>query len=114
LTLAFKKKYGEEVVKITQAFAEQMGTTIGNEFREKGGVTGSEMISLYILYKKKSKDKFCTASSSSSTSQSLCNILVLFSPSVTEPLQLCFCYSFFKVTSDFLFSKILSQRRNRI
>jgi len=41
LTLAFKKKYGDEAVKITQAFAEQMGTMMGNNFKEKGGITGS-------------------------------------------------------------------------
>jgi len=41
LTLAFQKKYGDEVVKITQAFAEQMGTRIGNNFKEKAGITGS-------------------------------------------------------------------------
>jgi hypothetical protein len=41
LTLAFKKKYGDEAVKVTQAFAEQMGTTIGNNFKEKAGVKGS-------------------------------------------------------------------------
>jgi len=41
LTLAFKKKYGDEAAKITQAFVEQLGTMMGNNFKEKGSVTGS-------------------------------------------------------------------------
>lgn len=41
LTLAFKKKFGDEAIKVTQAFAEQMGTMIGNQIKEKTGVTGS-------------------------------------------------------------------------
>ena len=41
LTLAFQKKYGDEAVKITQAFAEQMGTRMGSNFKEKAGITGS-------------------------------------------------------------------------
>lgn len=41
LTLAFQRKYGDEAVKITQAFVEQMGTRMGNNFKEKGGIKGS-------------------------------------------------------------------------
>jgi hypothetical protein len=41
LTLAFKKKYGDDAAKVTEAFAEQMGTMIGNNFKEKGNITGS-------------------------------------------------------------------------
>jgi hypothetical protein len=41
LTLAFKKKFGDEALKVTQAFAEQMGTMIGNQMKEKAGVTSS-------------------------------------------------------------------------
>jgi hypothetical protein len=41
LTLAFKKKYGDEAVKVTQGFAEQLGTMIGNKIKEEIGVTGS-------------------------------------------------------------------------
>lgn len=41
LTLAFKKKFGDEALKVTQAYAERMGTMIGNQIKEKTGVTGS-------------------------------------------------------------------------
>ncbi len=41
LTLAFKNKYGDEALKVTQAFAEQMGTMLGNMIKEKTGITGS-------------------------------------------------------------------------
>jgi hypothetical protein len=41
LTLAFKKKYGDEATNVTKAFVEQMGTMMGNSFKEKGGVKGS-------------------------------------------------------------------------
>jgi len=39
LTLAFKKKYGDEAIKVSQAFAEQLGTMMGNKFKEKAGIT---------------------------------------------------------------------------
>ena len=42
LTLAFQKKYGDDAVKITQTFVEQLGTRMGNNFKEKIGITGSE------------------------------------------------------------------------
>ena len=41
LTLAFKKRFGDEAIKVTQAFSEQMGTMIGNQMKEKAGVTDS-------------------------------------------------------------------------
>ena len=41
LTLAFKKKYGDEAVNVSKAFVEQMGTMMGNNFKEKGGIKGS-------------------------------------------------------------------------
>ena len=41
LTLAFKNRFGGEASKVTQAFAEQMGTIIGNQIKEKTGITGS-------------------------------------------------------------------------
>lgn len=41
LSLAFKKKYGDEALKVTQAFAEQMGTSMGKNFKEKANITGS-------------------------------------------------------------------------
>ena len=41
LTLAFRRVYGDEALKVTQAFAEQMGTMIGNQIKGKIGVTGS-------------------------------------------------------------------------
>lgn len=41
LTLTFKEKYGDEAVKVTQAFAERMGTQMGNQFKEKADVKDS-------------------------------------------------------------------------
>ena len=41
LTLAFKSKYGGEAIEVAQAFAEQMGTMIGNKVKETAGITGS-------------------------------------------------------------------------
>jgi len=41
LSLAFKKKYGDEALKVTQAFAEQMGTSMGKNFKEKANIAGS-------------------------------------------------------------------------
>jgi len=41
LTLAFKKKYGDDAVKVTETFVEQMGTMMGNNFKERGDVKGS-------------------------------------------------------------------------
>ena len=50
LTLNFKEKYGNEAVKITQAFAEQMGTKIGNKFKEKADVKGSGIKDVERVY----------------------------------------------------------------
>ena len=41
LTLAFKKKYGDEAVNVAKTFVEQLGTIMGNNFKEKGGIKGS-------------------------------------------------------------------------
>ena len=41
LTLAYKKRFGDEAMKVTQGFAEQMGTMMGNQFKEKAGIKGS-------------------------------------------------------------------------
>jgi len=41
LTLAFKEKYGDEALKVTQTFAEQMGTMLGNKVKEKADIRGS-------------------------------------------------------------------------
>lgn len=43
LTLAFKKRYGEEALKVTEAFGEQMGRTVGNMIKEKAGIVGSNI-----------------------------------------------------------------------
>lgn len=51
LTLAFRKKYGDEAIRVTQAFAEQMGTTIGNKIKEKAGVTGSGIHDVEQVYR---------------------------------------------------------------
>jgi len=41
LSLAFKEEFGDEAVKVTQAFVERMGIRMGNQFKEKAGVKGS-------------------------------------------------------------------------
>jgi len=41
LTLAFKQRYGDEALKITQVFGEQMGIRLGNQIKEKAGIKGS-------------------------------------------------------------------------
>jgi len=41
LTLAFKETYGDEAVKVTQAFAESIGIRMGNQFKEKADINGS-------------------------------------------------------------------------
>lgn len=41
MTLAFKQRFGDEALKVTQSFVEQMGTRIGNQFKEMAGVTGT-------------------------------------------------------------------------
>ena len=41
LTLAFKQKFGDEALEVTRGFAEQMGMKMGNQFKEKAGITGS-------------------------------------------------------------------------
>jgi hypothetical protein len=43
LTLAFKQKYGDDALKITQAFGEQMGFRLGNQIKEKASVKGSSI-----------------------------------------------------------------------
>lgn len=50
LTLAFKQRFGDEALKITRAFAEQMGTRMGNEFKERAGITGSGIHDVERLY----------------------------------------------------------------
>jgi len=51
LTLAFKQKYGDEAVNITKAFVEQMGTRMGNNFKEKGDVKGSGIPDIEKVYR---------------------------------------------------------------
>ena len=43
LTLAFKQKYGDEALKITEAFGEQMGIELGNRIKENEGIKGSSI-----------------------------------------------------------------------
>jgi len=43
LTLAFKQKYGDEALKITEAFGEQMGNRLGNQIKGKAGIKGSSI-----------------------------------------------------------------------
>ena len=43
LTLAFREKYGDEALKITEAFGEQMGRKLGNQIKEDAKITGSSI-----------------------------------------------------------------------
>lgn len=41
LTLAFKEKYGDEVLEIAKTFMKQFGVRMGSQIKEKAGVAGS-------------------------------------------------------------------------
>ena len=43
LTLAFKRKYGDEALEVAKAFNKQLGTKTGKYFKEKAGVRGSDL-----------------------------------------------------------------------
>jgi len=43
LTLAFKKKYGEEALKVTKNFVEEMGVSIGNQVKKDAEISGSDI-----------------------------------------------------------------------
>jgi len=43
LTLAFKQTYGDQALKITEAFGEQMGIRVGNLIKEKAAIKGSSI-----------------------------------------------------------------------
>lgn len=50
LTLAFKQKYGEEALEISRRFAENMGTMMGNKFKEMASVTGKDIQDIERVY----------------------------------------------------------------
>ena len=50
LTLAFKQKFGDEALNVASAFAEQMGTRMGNQFKRTAGITGSGIKDVERLY----------------------------------------------------------------
>lgn len=50
LTLAFKEKFGDEALKVTQTFAEQMGTMMGMNIKKAAGVTGSTIEDIGQVY----------------------------------------------------------------
>ena len=41
LIQAFKGKYGEEALKVSEAYLEKMGSQVGGQVKEKAGITGS-------------------------------------------------------------------------
>jgi hypothetical protein len=41
LTQAFKEKYGDEALKVSVSFIENMGVKMGTQIKEKEGITGS-------------------------------------------------------------------------
>jgi len=50
MTLAFKKRFGDEAMKVAQGFTVQLGTTMGNKFKEKAGIKGSGIHDIERLY----------------------------------------------------------------
>ena len=43
LTQAFKEKYGDEALKVSESFIENMGVKMGTQIKEKEGITGSDL-----------------------------------------------------------------------
>lgn len=50
MALAYKKRFGDEALKIAQGFTVQLGTTIGNKFKEKANIKGTEIHDIERLY----------------------------------------------------------------
>ena len=50
LTLAFKQRYGEEALEISRMFVENMGTRMGNKFKEMASVTGMDIQDIERVY----------------------------------------------------------------
>ena len=40
MTLAYKQRFGDEALEVARGFAEQLGTKVGSQFKERAGVTG--------------------------------------------------------------------------
>jgi hypothetical protein len=51
LTQAFKEKYGDEALKVSEAFIEKMGIRIGTQLKEKEDITGSGIEDIEKLFK---------------------------------------------------------------
>ncbi|MCP8304059.1 MAG: hypothetical protein H3Z50_01095 [archaeon] len=49
LTLAFKQKYDDAALKITEAFVEKMGVRLGNQIKEKAGIKGSSIQDIELV-----------------------------------------------------------------
>ena len=43
ITLAFRKRYGDEALEISKKFTEQLGMSIGKQIKKQTGITGSEL-----------------------------------------------------------------------
>jgi hypothetical protein len=50
LTLAFKQRYGDEALKISRRFAENMGIKMGNKIKEMSGITGTDIMDIEQVY----------------------------------------------------------------
>jgi len=50
MTLAFKQRFGDEALEVARGFAEQLGTKVGNQFKERAGITGSGIHDIERIY----------------------------------------------------------------
>ncbi|KUO40470.1 MAG: hypothetical protein AVW06_02370 [Hadesarchaea archaeon DG-33-1] len=41
LAMAYRERYGDESLEVIKSFGEKMGTKMGNELKQKGGIKGS-------------------------------------------------------------------------
>ncbi len=50
MTLAYKQRFGDEALEVARGFAEQLGTKVGSQFKERAGVTGSGIQDVERVY----------------------------------------------------------------
>jgi len=50
LTQAFNEKYGDEALKVSEAFIEKLGIKMGTQIKEKEGITGSGIEDIEKLF----------------------------------------------------------------
>lgn len=50
MTLAFKQRFGDEALEVARGFVEQLGMKIGNQIKERAGITGSGIHDVERVY----------------------------------------------------------------